>query len=207
MTTAHARPRYAHCLALVLVVGLAGLLADSGCGSSTPGAPVRVVDLTREMDRAEQRPPGGFTLGDYRVGDTAYPAIAAAVPSRLTVPVPLPRHGILHAFVAHAPLPDNTRAGTVRLRIGISDHRIYEALRELILTPSSGSWVDLRVDLSAYAGWKWSLFYRPEQVIWRVVLAADAMDSVPATVLWGTPEILTDTRSAREYSARRQRMR
>jgi hypothetical protein len=100
-----------------------------------------------------------------------------------------------------------TQTGAVRLRIGISDHRIYEGLKEVILTPRNGSWLDLRVDLSAYAGWKWSLFYRPEQIIWRVVLAADAMDSVPATVLWGAPEILTDRRSAREYSARRLRMR
>ena len=64
---------------------------------------VRVVDLTREMDRADKRPPGGFAVADYRLGDAAYPAIAAAVPSRLTVPLPLPRQGVFHAFVALAP--------------------------------------------------------------------------------------------------------
>jgi hypothetical protein len=159
------------------------------------------------MDRADKRPPSGFALGDYRVGETAHPAIAAAVPSRLTVPLALPRHGVLHAFVALPQSLSAPQAGAVRLRIGISDHRIYEGLKEVILTPRNGSWVDVRVDLAAYAGWKWSLFYRPERIIWRVVLAADAMDSVPATVLWGAPEILTDTRSAREYSARRLRMR
>jgi hypothetical protein len=158
------------------------------------------------MDRADQRPPGGFAVADYRLAEAAYPAIAAAVPSRLTVPLPLPRHGTFHAFVALAPAAANAPT-TVRARIGVSDDRIYEGLEELILSSTNQSWTEVRVDLSAYAGWKWSLFYRPERVVWRVVLAADAMDAVPATLLWGAPEVVTDTISAREYVARRQRMR
>ena len=63
------------------------------------------------------------------------------------------------------------------------------------------------MDLSAYAGWKWSLFYRPDRTIWHLVLATDPVDGAPATLLWGTPEIVTDAASAREYAARRQRLR
>jgi hypothetical protein len=168
---------------------------------------VRVVNLLREMDRADQRPPAGFSLIDYRIDDFAHPAIAAVVPSRLTVPLPLPRHGVFHAFVALGDGPADAHTTGVRLRIGVSDHRIYEGLRELVLTPDSRGWSEIRVDLSAYAGWKWSLFYRPERIVWRLVLAADTIDGSPATVLWGSPEIITDGQSAREYMARRQRLR
>jgi hypothetical protein len=158
------------------------------------------------MDRADRRPPTGFAVADYQIGGVEHPAIAASVPSRLTVPLPMPRRGTLRAAVALAPSTAEGRTEGVRLRVGVSDHRIYEGLAELVLTPGA-AWKDLSVDLSAYAGWKWSLFYRPERIVWRLVLAADAIDSVPATVLWGSPEIVTDTSSAREYVARRQRMR
>ena len=159
------------------------------------------------MDRADKRPPGGFAIAMQQVDGVARPVIAAAVPSRLTIALPLPRHGIFHALVALADGPPGEKAAPVRLRVGVSDHRIYEGVRELILTPDTRTWIDLRADLSAYAGWKWSLFYRPDGITWRVVLAADAMENVPATVLWGAPEIVTDTESAREYTARRQRLR
>ncbi len=199
MTSAIARPRYVHCLVAAIVL--------TGCRYSTPFAPVRAVDLIREFDRADKRPADGFAIGEHQIHGVAHPAIVAAVPSRLTLALPLPRHGVFHAFVALADGPAGTRAAAVRLRVGVSDHRIYEGLTELILVPGERTWMDLRADLSAYAGWKWSLFYRPDRVTWRVVLAADATDSVPATVLWASPEIVTDTKSAREYAARRQQLR
>jgi hypothetical protein len=199
MTSAPATPRQIHCLVVALVL--------FGCGSPTPTAPVRVVNLLREMDRADQRPPRGFSVGDYRIDNVAHPAIEAAVPSRLTVPLLLPRRGAFRAFVALAGAPAGQQTAGVRLRIGVSDHRIYEGLTELTLTPGHPGWMEIRTDLSAYAGWKWSVFYRPEQIVWRLVLAADTTDAVPATVLWGEPEIVTDTKSAREYVARRQRLR
>jgi hypothetical protein len=159
------------------------------------------------MEGADKRPPGAFAIVEHQVNGVARPAIAAAVPSRLTLALPLPRHGVFHAFVTLADGPPGGRAAPVRLRVGVSDHRIYEGLTQLILTPGARTWLDIRADLSAYAGWKWSLFYRPDGIVWRVVLAADATDSVPATVLWAAPEIVTDTVSAREYVARRQRLR
>jgi hypothetical protein len=159
------------------------------------------------MDRADQRPPTGFSVSDYRIDSVAHPAIEAAVPSRLTVPLLLPRRGVFHAFVALAGAPGGLQTAAVRLRVGVSDHRIYEGLTELTVTSGHHGWMEVRTDLSAYAGWKWSLFYRPDQIVWRLVLAADTTDGVPATVLWGEPEIVTDTKSAREYLARRQRLR
>ncbi len=199
MTSASARPRYIHCLVVALLLG--------GCRASPPAAPVRVVDLLREMDGAEQRPPGAFHLTEYRRDDVSRPAIAAAVPSRLTVRLPLPRRGVFHAFVALAEAPAGTVPVGARLRVGVSDDRTYDPLAELVLVPGAHGWTELRTDLSAYAGWKWSVFYRPDWTVWRVVLAVDAVATGPAAVLWGEPEIETDTESAREYVSRRQRMR
>jgi hypothetical protein len=159
------------------------------------------------MDRADKRPAGGFLIAMQQVNGRSRPTIAASVPSRLTLALPLPRRGVFHALVALADGPPGAPAAPVRLRVGVSDHRIYEGVTELILTPGTRTWIDLRADLSAYAGWKWSLFYRPDRITWRIVLAADATENVPATVFWGAPEIVTDTDSAREYTARRQRLR
>jgi len=199
MLNAIARVRYVHCLVAAIVLG--------GCRSSTPSAPVPVVDLIREFGAADKRPPLGFTLTEHQVGGVMRRAIAAPVPSRLTLALPLPRRGVLRAFVAIAEVPAGAPAAAVRLRVGVSDHRIYEGLTELILPPGDRNWVELRADLSAYAGWKWSLFYRPDRITWRVVLAADATQNVAGTVLWGAPEIFTDTQAGREYTARRQRLR
>jgi hypothetical protein len=182
------------------------LLAD--CRPHDDPVAVSVVDLIREFDRAEKRPPAGFQIALYSAGGIAYPAILAPVPSRLTCALPLPRRGMFHAYVALADPPPGASASPARIRIGISDDRVYEGLTEAILTPGARRWIDIRADLSGYAGWKWSLFYRPDQVTtWRLVLAADSMGGAPATAVWGLPEVLTDTQSAREYAARRQRVR
>jgi len=198
MTSASARPRQIRCIAVALLVVL------TGCRSSSPAAPVVVVDLVREMDNADKRPPGALTVTEFHRDGVSRPAISAAVPSRLTVPLPFPHHGVFLASVARAAAPAGTHPGGARLRVGVSDDRTYEQLFALVLSPDARGWTDLRVDLSAYAGWKWSLFYRPDRIVWRLVLAADAIDTTPPTVLWGEPRIETDTSSAREYIARRR---
>jgi hypothetical protein len=127
------------------------------------------------------------------------------VPSRVTWSYPLPRRGVLRTSAALAPPTAGASPAPARFRIGISDHRIYEGLAERVLTARDG-WVEFTVDLSAYAGWKWSLFYRPDRVTWNVVLAADAGGEGPALAVWAAPEISTDLVSAREYVTRRQQM-
>jgi hypothetical protein len=170
-------------------------------------APVQAVNLLREFDAAEKRPPVGFQIADRQIDGVSHPTLVVPVPSRLTLPLPLPRRGVLRAAAALEPAAPDRPAASVRLRIGVSDDRIYERLTDVVLTQGQRGWVDVRTDLSAYAGWKWSLFYHPERVMWRVVLAADAIDGVPTTALWGSPEIVTDGDSAKEYSTRRQRFR
>jgi hypothetical protein len=126
----------------------------------------------------------------------------APVPSRFTCALPLPRRGRFHAFLALA-APAGAPEASARFRIGISDGRVYEGLTEKVLTTGADRWIDIETDLSAYAGWKWSLFYRPDRITWRLVLAADALSGAPSAV-WGQPEILSDSPAAREYLVRAQ---
>jgi hypothetical protein len=187
----------------VHTLALAGLLFP-GCSGSVDSTPIRVIDLLNEFDRAERRPVPGYAAAAYAVDGVSYPAILMPVPSRITWSVPLPRRGRLRTRAALAPAEAGTSPVLARFRIGISDHRIYEGLTDKLATDRDG-WVDFAVDLSAYAGWQWSLFYRPDSVTWNVVLAADAGGGGKASVAWAAPEILTDVSAAREYVSRRHR--
>jgi hypothetical protein len=191
-------PRYA--LAILAVILCAGC-------RHVENTPVQAVNLLREFDAAEKRPSVGFQIADRQIDGVSRPSLVVPVPSRLTMPLPLPRRGVLRAAAALDPASPDQRAASVRLRVGVSDDRIYERLTDVVLTQGQRGWVDVRTDLSASAGWKWSLFYHPERVMWRVVLAADAIDGVPTTAVWGSPEIVTDGDGAKEYSTRRQRFR
>lgn len=165
---------------------------------------VPVVDLIDEFERAEKRPPEGVRVPAHTAGGLTLPAIVMPIPSRVTWRLPLPRGGLLRTSVARAnAVPGTVGVPPVRFRIGIADDRIYEGLTEITVAPEQHDWIDLRVDLSAYAGWKWSLFYRPDRILWNLVLAADGAGG-ETRVVWGASEIVTDRRAAREYAARRR---
>jgi hypothetical protein len=187
-----------HVLSIVVVILFAGC-------RHVENTPVGVVNLLREVDRADKRPPTGFDLTTREVGGTAHPSIVVPVPSRLTISLPLPRHGMLRGFVSLEQPPPGAAAAPIRLRVGVSDDRIYEQLTEVVLSPQERDWIPVQADLGAYAGWKWSLFYHPDRIMWHVVLAADAIGGVPARAVWGSPEIVTDRESAKEYAVRRRR--
>jgi hypothetical protein len=196
MTSAPARYGYGLSIILGVLVG--------GCDLSHAALSVQVADLARDLDRAERRPSVGYDLAVHVADGIAHPAIMMPVPGRAIWSLPLPRHGVFRAFVTL----DRAGAGesAVRFRFGVSDHRVYEGLAECTLREERG-WTEFRTDLSAYAGFKWSLFYRPDRTAWRIVLATDALGSGPARAVWGSPEILTDASSAREYQTRRRQNR
>lgn len=165
---------------------------------------VPVVDLIDEFERAEKRPSRGFRVPAHTADGVTLPAIVMPIPSRVTWRVPLPRAGLLRTSVTRAgAVPGTIGVPPVRFRIGIADDRIYETLTAIAVAPEQRGWIDLRVDLSAYAGWKWSLFYRPDRIRWSLVLAADGA-AAEERVVWGASEIVTDRRAAREYAARRR---
>jgi hypothetical protein len=197
MTRALATHRYIHCVIALIVV--------SACRHSSDEIHVQVVDLIREFDRAEKRPPAGFQITAYAADGVVRPSIVISAPSRVTWSLPLPRRGRFQTFLA---LSGRGNPGAaIRFRLGVSDLRIYEGLAEHTITAARPGWVDFNADLSAYAGFKWSLFYRPDRMTWRIVLAADAAGDGTAEAVWGSPEIVADVPAAKEYAIRRHRVR
>lgn len=157
------------------------------------------MDLIKEFDRADKRPAADFAIADHLAGGARRPSIVAPAPGRITWSLPVPRRGVLRVtIVALTPTP-------VRVRIGVSDARIYEGVAETVVTDTS-NWSALAADLSAYAGWKFSLFYQPERHPWLVNVSTDAIGGVPGRVALGTPEIVTDRDGALEYAKRKRRL-
>jgi hypothetical protein len=156
------------------------------------------VDFIKEFHRADGRPSGAFAIADHLAGGTPRPAIVGPAPSRIIWVLPIPRRGVFQTHVAASGAP-------VRLRVGVSDARIYEQLAEVTVEPDA-AWSGLSADLSAYAGWKFSLFYRPDGLQWRLNLSVDAAAGTPGRVAIGSPEIVASRANALEYSARRARI-
>jgi hypothetical protein len=156
-----------------------------------------VVDLIRDIDLADRRPLS-YAAGSSGAGGNALPAIVGPAPGRLTWTLPMPRGARFRARVAALGAP-------VRMRVGISDNRAYEGLADASLQPAA-PWTSVDVDLSAYAGWKVSLFYRPDRVQWHFVLSADAVAGAPGTIAWAEPMIVAPGRDAREYVERKARL-
>jgi hypothetical protein len=162
----------------------------------------------RDFRDAEARPSAAaFEVTDVSVAGESEPAIRTIAPSRLIYVLPMPRRSTFAARVALDGGIDGAPAQPLRFRVGVSDDRIFEQLADVLVTPGVQSgWSELRADLSAYAGWQWSLFYRPEERRWRLVLAADAVSGVGGRGVWGAPGIDGDRSAAREHVERSARM-
>ena len=139
------------------------VLSLPACTSADP-SPVRIVDLVRDFRDAEARPSrAAFDVADVDVAGQSEPAIRTSAPSRLIYVLPVPRRSTFAARVALERGSDGAPPQPLRFRVGVSDDRIYEQLASVVLTPGvQTGWTDLRANLSAYAGWQWSIFYRPE---------------------------------------------
>jgi hypothetical protein len=62
----------------------------------------------------------------------------------------------------------------------VSDERSYEELARVPV--ASGSWQPIRVDLTPFSGWKWSLFYQPSRRDWKLIIGADPTPA--GTIVW-----------------------
>lgn len=165
---------------------------------------VRVVDLVRALDRAEARPgPAAFQVAEFTAAGVSKPSILTMAPSRLVFTLPFPRRATFHTAVA----ADAAAGADIRVRVGVSDDRIYESLAQAALPAGSPGWTEIHADLSAYAGWKWSVFYRPDRMSWRLVLSTDLIGGPPARVAWGVPTIDADVDAARAYEKRPDALR
>jgi hypothetical protein len=166
----------------------------AGAASCARGNTPIVIDLLAEVPRAERRAarPVDEAIRTMPIGSGAdlRPAIVAAAPARVTFTMKLPPHPKLVTAVALVPDESGGIGAGVRARIGISD-RMYEQVFALDLTPpAAGSlvWHPVDVDLSAYHGWQWSLFYRPSNIAWRLIFNADPTPG--GTLAWANPAIV-----------------
>jgi hypothetical protein len=160
------------------------------------------IDLLDELSRADVRP-AGHRDDTVRVDDVAMAgdrrqSLSAAVPSRVTFHVRIPRKAVFSALLGVDRLaPADTRKPPdgVAFHLGISDGRTYEELlARTVLASDANAWTPVMVDLGGYAGWQWSLFYRPSTIQWQIVMNAYPVGGGAGRLraLWAAPMILGD---------------
>jgi hypothetical protein len=152
------------------------------------------ADLINELPRAECRPAAACQV---LTGPDGH-AIRVPSPSRITWILELPHQGRFDSTIA------TVSGAPVRFRLGVADNRTYEPLAQVTVMKADGA-RPFSVDLSAYAGWKWSLFYHPDRIAWRLILSADAVDGVPGAGVWGAPRVMTTPDGEMEYRERTRR--
>ena len=185
---------------MVLLVWTMACGRTGGKGTDTQ---VRAVDLLRTFPDAEKRPAGGaFAVQEHTFGEESRASLIVPANSRLVWTTYLPHRATLELQAA---VPDAPGPASIEFRIGISDDRIYNTLAETIVSSSDTAargWTPVTADLSFYAGRKISLFYRPDEQRWRIIIATRAISGSPAVAYIGEPGIRTDNRGAREYVKR-----
>lgn len=177
---------------------VAAIAATSACGSSGGAAveAIRLIDEVPVERRAGSPVEDAIRIEDAGSGADRARAIRMRAPTRVIWSIRMPLHARLRTAVALVPdhaNPTGPLGAGVTIRIGIADKRSYEELaRVLVLPPSAGApfWQPIDVDLGAYRGWQWSLFYRPGDTPWRFNFSVDAIPGA-GTMAWREPIITT----------------
>ena len=129
------------------------------------------IDLLPLVPTAERRA-GGNVDDSIQVApppNEHEPALLLRAPARITFALKFPTGARL---VTTASLVTSGAASSgATLRVGISDDRRYDGVFQLEMGHEPES---IDVDLGAYAGWQWSLFYRPSEITWKLIINADA---------------------------------
>ena len=142
-------------------------------------------------------------MAEHTFSTARHATIAVPAPSRVIYSLRFPPRGVFRAWLAVTPGPGATEA-SVTFRVGISDERIYEPLTQQQITSSETAakgWIPLTADVSLYGGRHWSLFHRPDERQWKLILNADAGYGV-ARAFWGAPGVDTDKDAARAWRQR-----
>ena len=176
-------------------LAVALLLACQGaCGSSGDSDGARA--LAGELGAAELRPdPARFDVRKALIDGELRPAIAVPPLSRITWSLRLPARPVLHAWLA-AETDCPARAARIGFRVGISDGRVYEDLLVKSVTavePRALRWDPVTIDLTKYSGFKWSLFYHPSRITWRITFNTAPLGDLSPDCLprpfWGAPAV------------------
>jgi len=176
------------------ILGFVALLVSAGgCGKARQ--PTH-IDLLSLLAHADKRPPiksdDAFVVRNVQLDGRNIPAVVVPQPSRIVWTVRIPLRATLTAYAGLAPDRTGKYAGAAVFRIGVSGGKLYEKAYERRMSPSTveadRGFVPIAVDLSAWAGWQWSLFYRPSERAWNIVLSVDGTKSSD-TPLWLAPAI------------------
>lgn len=172
-------------------------MTGAACGSANHG-PDQVINLVDELPKAERRAGSAVEeavrVGTAGSGSDRARAILLRAPARVIWLLRIPSHARLRTAVALVPdatNPSRPLGPGVTIRIGIGDGRSYEELAQVpVLPPQPGApfWQPIGVDLGAYGGWQWSLFYRPWNTTWRLNFTVAELPG-PGSVAWREPVI------------------
>ena len=184
-------------LTLVVVIGM----SLAACGDDR-GPQVTAVDLLRMAPRTERRPAGAdFPIVEHTCAGTTLVGQAVPVPSRMTFTLTFPARARLVTAAALEAAGD----AAAEFRIGVSDRRVYETVLTTRVPASAcrAGWSDIVIDLSRYGGRQWSLFYRPDERTWELILGVTMQEGDAGRAIWGLPRIESDSRAAKAYLERR----
>lgn len=171
---------------LTVVYGL-GIAALVGCGRSvsTTHEPM-LTNLVDDvfLDGARKQPEGAVRKESLTIAGVWMPVLLMPAPSRVTWPVRFAERVELDAALALTPGGAGAPAG-VTLRIGLSDDRWYNEVLRVRIDPAADgaeTWRPIHVDLTPFSGWKWSLFYRPSRIAWKLIVNAEGAPG--GTLAW-----------------------
>jgi hypothetical protein len=151
------------------------------------------IDLIDQFGQAiEKRPdPALFSVVDATLAGVTKRAIAVqpTAGTRLKYKVRVPDDGWLWVSVGMQPEAWEKEGDGLKFLVGVSDGRASEELFAQHLNPFANQgdrkWVDVRVDLSTYAGEEVELFFNTYGS-----LPGQAPDLRNDLGLWGSPEIV-----------------
>ncbi len=153
----------------------------------------RRIDLLERFAAAEKRPPEPnlFSVADVTLAGVTKQAIAIqpTAGTRIIYKVRVPDDGWLWVSLGMHPDSWTKEGDGVKFLVGVSDGRAFEELFAQHVHPFANQgdrkWVDVRVDLSTYAGEDVDLIFNTYASLPGA--ATDTRNDLP---LWGNPEIV-----------------
>jgi len=182
-------------VAAAIVAALAWIVW-SQAGIAAPSTPTNLLD---SLERAERRPSGAaFDVGPVTINGESIRGVATPAASRITWELRLPDRARLEIAVALKPEAWSVAGDGVLFRVGIAEGRTHEDIVTRVVNPygrpEDRRWIPVSVDLGGHSGFKWSLFYHPRSMLWRIVLNTSAVNPANGdprgyVPLWGEPRL------------------
>lgn len=167
----------------VVLVALAWWLFTRSSGSTA-------IDLVEQLETATKQPAGGaFEVVDADLNGDTRRAIAVPADSRITYKVQVPDNAWLKVSVGVRPESWTLQGNGSLFLVGVSDGRSFDELFRQHVNPFGNQgdrkWIQVWVDLSAYAGEEVNLIFNA-----RASPDREAPDTTNDAPLWGAPEVV-----------------